>query len=201
MYTVFVNEKPLIFTHRPFQLDKGNKIIKFEKTDRFFETVLELLNQSIESGICIYHEDLDAVWKHFQNTFKTIEAAGGLVKNPSDQVLFIKRFGVWDLPKGKIEKGESREDAAIREVEEECHVFGLKVLNPLTTTYHIYYSKKQKPVLKIVYWYEMLCKNEHQHLTPQTEEGIEKVVWKNPDEIQQALKNTYQNIRLLFQKI
>ncbi len=200
MYTVFVNEKPLIFARQPFQPDKDNKIIKFEKTGLFFETVLDLLNQNSKSGICIYHEDLDIVWKHFKNTFKTIEAAGGLVKNPSDEVLFIKRFGVWDLPKGKIEKGESREKAALREVEEECHVFGLNILNPLTTTYHIYYNKKQKPILKIVYWYEILCKNEQHRLIPQTEEGIEEVVWKNSVEIQKALKNTYQNIRLLFQK-
>ncbi|MFV0531218.1 MAG: NUDIX hydrolase [Flavobacteriales bacterium] len=201
MYTVFINEKTLILTYHPFQFDKDTKIIAFKKTDFFFKSILDLLNQKKNYSICVYYNDLDFLWNNFQNTFKTIEAAGGVVKNRLGQILFIKRLGVWDLPKGKIEKNESCEEAAIREVEEECHIFGLKILKPLPTTYHIYYDKNQKPVLKIVYWYEMLCEEEYQHLIPQIEEDIEEVVWKDSAEIQSALKNTYQNIKLLFKEV
>ncbi|MFV0238394.1 MAG: NUDIX hydrolase [Flavobacteriales bacterium] len=155
------------------------------------------MTENIESSICVFHSDLDYLWNYFQKNHKIIKASGGLVKNHLNQVLFIKRLGLWDLPKGKIEKGEDKKKAAIREVEEECHVFGLEIVAPLLTTYHIYYTKKEA-VLKIVYWYEMLCKKENQNLIPQIEEGIEKVVWKSPIEIEQALKNTYQNIRLIF---
>ncbi len=198
MYTIFVNERPLVLTNQPLRLDKDTKIIKFEKIDSFFEQTLHLLNQNIESSICIYHIDLDFLWNYFQNHYKVIEAAGGLVKNHLNEVLFIKRFGLWDLPKGKIEKGENKKETALREVEEECNIFGLKIIKPLNTTYHIYYTKKGKAILKIVYWYEMVCKNEIYHLNPQIEEGIEEVVWKNTIEIEKALKNTYQNIKLLF---
>jgi hypothetical protein len=34
----------------------------------------------------------------------------------------------------------------------------------------------------------------------QLEEGIEKVAWLNPEQIKEALKNSYENIKLLFEE-
>ena len=70
-----------------------------------------------------------------------IIAAGGLVTNPQGQILWIFRRGFWDLPKGKVEKMESIEEAALREVEEECGIKQLVLDKLIDKTYHIYKIK------------------------------------------------------------
>ena len=53
-----------------------------------------------------------------------VKAAGGVVWRPAGDTVAIAiaprpRYDDWSLPKGKLDKGESWEDAALREVEEE----------------------------------------------------------------------------------
>ncbi len=79
------------------------------------------------------------MWKQFRQHFKIIEASGGIVKNEMGQILFIFRNGIWDLPKGKIEVGERKEEAGLREVEEECGFTSLTLGKFIGTTYHLYY--------------------------------------------------------------
>jgi 8-oxo-dGTP diphosphatase len=56
---------------------------------------------------------------------ETVRAAGGLVcrrdENGAAEILLVHRpaYDDWSFPKGKLERGESEEDAATREVEEE----------------------------------------------------------------------------------
>ena len=111
-------------------------------------------------------------------------------------MLFIYRFDKWDLPKGKLEKGESIQECAIREVEEECGITNLSIDKELETTYHIF-KRNEKMILKVTYWFLMRT-NYSGNLTPQEEEGIDQVVFKNAHETSKALQNTYQNIKLLF---
>ena len=47
------------------------------------------------------------VIKYLKNKFKIVKAAGGVLKNKENKILFIYRLGRWDLPKGKKDKGES----------------------------------------------------------------------------------------------
>ena len=126
---------------------------------------------------------------------KVIPAAGGLVLNPKTEILFIFRDGVWDLPKGWIEKGETIENAAIREVEEECGISNLQLIKPLVTTYHIYFYKGIK--LKQTYWF-LMSSNYQKELIPQTEEGITQVAFKNEAKTLAALTNSYANIQLVY---
>lgn len=52
--------------------------------------------------------------------------AGGVVLNAKGEMaLVLQRNGVWSLPKGKIEEGEAREDAARREIAEETGIVDL----------------------------------------------------------------------------
>jgi len=194
--TIFVNEKPIFISNLPFQADKGTKIIRFERGKIIFDEVLSILLEKKVSGVCLHYPEEKLLWKEFKNHFKIVRAAGGLVRNNQQQFLFIKRLGCWDLPKGKIEKKENRQQAALREIKEECNLSGLEVIAPLQITYHIYFN--EKPVLKVVYWYEMFCKDANQRLIPQVEEGIEAVVWKEVTDIKNILKNTYKNIALLL---
>jgi 8-oxo-dGTP pyrophosphatase MutT (NUDIX family) len=132
-----------------------------------------------------------------------IPASGGLVKNDSGLFLFIRRFGVWDLPKGKIEKKESPENAAIREVGEECGLSELKIIKQLDSTYHIYRSPYLKYpdnlVLKETKWFLMSYAGSEIPI-PEMEEDIEEVRWFSPTEFDQVLTNTYSSLRDLLAK-
>jgi len=135
-------------------------------------------------------------WKDFCSKFIMVEAAGGLVFNKDGYILMIFRNGKWDLPKGKLEIGESVEECAIREVEEECGISGLIIENKIKDTYHTYDLEGEK-ILKRTYWYKMNT-DFNGKLTPQIEEGITKVSWVGKDQISEKLKNSYGNISDIF---
>jgi len=106
-----------------------------------------------------------------------------------------KRHGVWDLPKGKIEIEESKEDAGLREVKEECGFTSLTINGFVGTTYHLY-EEKNYEVLKVSYWYDMY--SDERELTPQLEEGITELKWVGVSDLKIILENTYPNISLLL---
>ena len=159
-------------------------------------TLIEQIEQDSIKKVYLYDTNFDNLWQHFSGHFKCIEAGGGKVLNELGEVLFIYRNDTWDLPKGKIEKGESTEEAAIREVEEETGIENLTIEKPLDTTYHMY-KYKEKYVLKISYWFQMTSDFKGELLS-QLEEGITKVEWLSDVDTEAALKNTYENIKLLF---
>ncbi len=196
MYTIFYNEIPILLTD---SLDNLSEDSFFYRDDITIELVLEIAKSKKFNIIYIYHTNLKLLWKEFKWFFKIEKAAGGLVKNKKEETLFIYRFGKWDLPKGKIEKGESKREAAKREVEEECGVNKLKIDKKLQKTYHIF-QRKGREILKITHWYLMYT-NYFGALKPQLEEGITKVVFKNDREVKEALKYTYGNIKLLFENM
>jgi 8-oxo-dGTP pyrophosphatase MutT (NUDIX family) len=125
------------------------------------------------------------------------KAGGGLVYNANGDVLFIFRNGKWDLAKGGMEKNETIEQTAIREVEEETGVTGLVITEKLQKTYHIF-KRNGRYKLKITQWFEMQTKYEG-NPQGQAEEGIEKVEWVKPNNIPMLLENSYENIKLLFE--
>jgi 8-oxo-dGTP pyrophosphatase MutT (NUDIX family) len=195
MYKVFIKDKRIVFTNNQQCVDKLSGCLQFSffSTD-IVPTVLSLLENNDKLNEVIFSvENVDEVFNQFQTQFKLIEAAGGVVKNTQNEILFIYRLDKWDLPKGKIEKGEEIEEAAIREVEEECAVSNLTITKRLHDCYHIYYLK-DKPILKKTYWFEMFTDYKGK-LIPQQEEGIEKVEWLTDQQIEEiALKNTYASI-------
>ncbi len=124
--------------------------------------------------------------------FKIIDAAGGVVTNKEGKVLLIYRLKKWDLPKGKLDKGENFKMTAVREVEEETRV-KVKLKHRITTTWHTY-TIKDKPILKRTKWYAMACLDDA-GMTPQKAENIEKLAWMNDEEVATALKKSYRSIR------
>ena len=125
---------------------------------------------------------------------KSIEAGGGVVFRKfglETQVLLIYRNGVWDIPKGKREKKETREECARREVMEEVNADSLpKVIDPLKNTFHSY-IQKEKLYNKTTFWFSMFFEKD-QNFSPQTSEGIEKVEWAGLQEAKQ--KVGYKNL-------
>lgn len=193
MYTIFKNDVAIFVTdnlknaiHSDFYYWAE---IDFDATFRS----LELLGKT---ELFLYHPDLEIVWSQFQNNFKVIEAAGGVVQNSDKEILFIFRHEKWDLPKGKVEKNESIEIAALREVQEECGLQQVTINSFLEKTYHIY-TENNMEILKISNWF--LMHSNDKVLVPQQEEDISIVVWKNKKEVKTALQNTFPNIKLLME--
>ena len=127
-------------------------------------------------GVEISCQDPTREWNVFQQHFKNMSVAGGLVLNQKNELLVIYRLGKWDLPKGKLEEGEDIKSCALREVEEECHVFDLKIIKEMPSSYHCYMTRKGKWMLKRTHWF-LMESSEKSTLIPQKDEGIESVDW------------------------
>ena len=196
MYKVFFNHKPIFLT-TSLEINSDTTPllhIKFCSQDK----ILKAIKNKKTTAIYLYHRREEKLWEHFLKYFPKIEAAGGLVKHADGRILMIYRNDKWDLPKGKKEKKEVLIDAAVREVMEETAVADLIVTKPLPITYHIF-SRNGRYRLKKTYWY--LMKTTYAGpLSPQTDEGIEKAVWKNSKEIPSLLDNAYENIKIHFEQ-
>lgn len=127
-----------------------------------------------------------------------IFAAGGIVQNENGEILLQLRKGKWDLPKGKLDKGEAIEECAIREVEEETGLKNIELGELIGTTLH-HYTEKGVDIEKETYWYDMRVKGE-QTLVPQIEEDIHDLKWVKEQELAPYLQNTYDNIIDIVEK-
>jgi 8-oxo-dGTP pyrophosphatase MutT (NUDIX family) len=131
---------------------------------------------------------------------KQIIAAGGLVTNPSGEILWIFRRGFWDLPKGKLDEGETIQTCAVREVSEETGMQNIQLHEMLCFTNHTYFDTYlNEEVLKRTYWFHMSI-NELQTGIPQATEDIEKIEWYALNKARHCLDNTYPNILEVVEK-
>lgn len=196
MYKVFVNDKPLFLTNT-VEKETDFRMFLLESVD-IEQLIVNMFNNKVKKAF-LYHPDEKETLKKLKEKIPVAKAGGGLVYNKKGEVLFIFRNGKWDLPKGGIEKHEEIEDTAIREVEEETGVQDLVITQKLQKTYHVF-KRNGTYRLKITHWYEM--KTDYTGpLLGQIEEGIEKVAWLNPEQIKEALTNSYENIKLLFENV
>ena len=117
-YKIYFNEGALIITDSPNAL-KGIPNLYYIGDDDL-HTSFKILTSSESSGKAmtfgLIAYDPNETFKDFADNYTLIQAAGGLVFNKENQLLTIKRNGLWDLPKGKIEKHEDQRAAALREV-------------------------------------------------------------------------------------
>ena len=193
MYKVFINDNPLFFCENMAQLDGVENVnyFSFQSNSTFYDTVISLLSNK-NTICCVLAENLKNAFDSFFESYVKIEAAGGVVENSKQQLLFIYRNGIWDLPKGKIEFKENKRVAAVREVEEECGLVNPVITADALSTYHTYLNN-DKLILKKTYWFFMTY-NGGDTFTPQIEEGITKVKWMNFEEIINARKETFKSI-------
>lgn len=192
MYKVFIENRPIIFAQNDALL-KNTYCIASELIEKGEED-LALIVKSVpkKKNIIILSEQIEEEFARIFNEYDFIEAAGGIVKRKK-KYLFIKRNGFWDIPKGKLEKKESIEEGAIREIEEECGIIGPSIVNQIGITYHTY-RYEGKPTIKKTYWFAMEYEGPKQ-LKGQLEEGITKVEWLKFEELEKVKRKTFPSIK------
>jgi len=186
-YRTYINNVTLTVTDSlPKTLDKTQQL-KVEDFD--FLSFYKSLKKNNQKDFYLESSDPKAVFGLIKKKLTIIKAAGGLVANAKGEFLFIFRNKKWDLPKGKVEKGEKVKVTAVREVEEECGVKIEKREERLCKTYHIY-ELGNKIILKRTSWYKMTVKGSPK-LIPQIAEGITTASWVAREGVSAKLKNTY----------
>lgn len=194
MYKVFFNERSVLLTDdfiRNFQMRYG-LFYKYRNVEELKELLSMFWDIKTLDHLCLYHHDLDQLRERFKSCFQMVYAAGGLIKNKDGRYLVMKRRGKWDLPKGKVNRNETIEAAAVREVTEETGLFGIAVMAPMLSTYHTYYIESV-PVLKRTTWFEMLYMGDEEPI-PEMEEDITEINWLKKNELPSIANNTYMAI-------
>tara|TARA_B100002052_G_C15809921_1_gene565389 strand:+ start:540 stop:1226 length:687 start_codon:yes stop_codon:yes gene_type:complete len=174
----------LIYDALPDSIDSLLKIMTEKKLKKTYSVTFTLKNKK-------------EVIKYLKEKFKVIKAAGGIVQNNENKILFIYRLGKWDLPKGKKDKGEKIKDCAVREVEEETNT-KVKIIKRNCTTWHTY-TRYKKFILKKTVWYKMKCIDDSK-MKGQKKEKIEKVRWMENKIINEILMNSYKSLSYVVKK-
>ena len=199
MYKVFFNASCIKLCTEFENSPKDNKaqVIDLKDNNTTKEWILKLEKENNIQNLILLNRNISQLWADFRTQFTEIRAAGGIVTDQTGRILVIKRLGFWDLPKGKVERRESLEEAAIREVEEECGISGVKIKNQLESSFHLYRSPYLKStnniVLKETSWFEMVYEG-NEIPVPQKQENIEEVRWMKRDELDVFFSNTYPNL-------
>ncbi|MCS6930226.1 MAG: NUDIX domain-containing protein [Saprospiraceae bacterium] len=173
--------------------DKDVHVAPYLGKKKQIKQFLDWLDKSAPLRVlALYGENAEQLWADFSACFTLVEAAGGLVTNAKGQLLVLFRRGRWDLPKGKIDPGETPEQAALREVREETGLTHLELGPFVGYTWHIYRQGSER-FLKRTAWYRMHTSTTH--TTPQIEEDIEAIRWVNPEKWLEEEQNIYPNLR------
>jgi ADP-ribose pyrophosphatase YjhB (NUDIX family) len=193
MFKVFYNNKILLVSESAINDNSFTKINFLSETEIKNQLNIFLSNKDL-NNLNIYGKLYVEIPEFLTEYFRIIKASGGVVFNEVGDVLYIKRLGYYDFPKGKLEKNESPESGALREVCEECGIIAedLKIVNQITRVYHIY-SLKDCYVLKETTWFKMEFFGNYE-LVPQTEEDITEVGWMKKDNIMLFKSGTYPSL-------
>ncbi len=203
-YKIYVNGTPVFLTNSAgvsvlgVKQDKKSHVAPYLGKKKQIRQFIDLLEKNTEvEAVVLFHENVPQLWSDFQACFEPIEAAGGLVFNPSGQLLVFFRRGSWDLPKGKIDPGETPPEAAVREVQEETGIQNIELGPFVGHTLHTY-TMKGKRMLKTTWWYQM--RTTDTRLVPQTEEDISLIEWVEPRAWLAASPVLYGSIRDILHK-
>lgn len=202
MYKVFINNKAVSFCgkYKPILVNETSLIINFISEELMFADFRVFLNKpGLNEMFITCDVHVNKIFRLFTSHFILLKAAGGIVKNPDGDMLFIYRYDKWDLPKGKVEKKEKTAETALREVEEETGIKSLIITGKLPPVYHIY-NQNDREILKKTSWYEMETTDRAEPV-PQTTENISLVRWLKPAELDEVLNNTYDSLKGMIERL
>ena len=194
---IYFNDKPLFLTDamnadiEPYRHHDDAVFIDEFSHDSINSMIHEMRQEKVHAGIYL-HTNVEELRKAFWKKFMLVKAAGGLVLNEDGEILFIFRRGKWDLPKGKLDEGETLETCAVREVQEETGLKNVQMKKHLVTTYHTY-DESGHHILKETWWY-LLSASKKEALVPQTIEQITQIEWADPRNLEKYVSNTFPSI-------
>jgi ADP-ribose pyrophosphatase YjhB (NUDIX family) len=200
---IYFNDKPLFLCDEVDETinvyaHHDDAVFMDELSSPAIKSIIHQMQEpQVHAGI-FFHPDLQALKKQFWKKFEPVLAGGGLVKNEEGKILLLFRRGKWDLPKGKLDKGEKIEACALREVKEETGLQQVKLVSHCCNTYHTYHEGTHF-ILKETYWYNMLATGA-EALVPQAEEQIEQAIWAGEKEVAACLQNTYPSVAEVLAK-
>lgn len=199
-YTIFIGCRKVVITNRFLEhfADENGLFLKCKPESNFAKLLDFFEMMTSAKNLYLFSNNAEILFKQFSAIFHNIEAAGGLVENSNNEFLLIKRNGIWDLPKGKTEKGEKIETTAIREVSEECGIKLPVIESPIGSTLHIY-TRDGKQFLKRTHWYKMTYTG-NEKPTPQQLEDITEAKWISRENIESYMSNTYGSIKQVLLK-
>jgi 8-oxo-dGTP pyrophosphatase MutT (NUDIX family) len=189
---IFVDDYRIVFSTKPAN---NSQSIQLLSQSIHATEVLQRI-QDVQKDVHYLCSNIHESLALFLVDLEVQRAGGGLVKNEFGEYLVIFRRGRWDLPKGKLDLGETIEACALREVEEETGVTALTLGAYITETYHAYKHRNQW-IIKHTSWYHMTAKKIA--LIPQVEEDITLAEWRDPILLKDCLSNTYANIEIVLQ--
>jgi 8-oxo-dGTP pyrophosphatase MutT (NUDIX family) len=203
---IYFNDKPLFLTDEMTEEIQGyahhdDAILIDEFSHPAVNAMIhEMRREKVHAGIFI-HSDLATLKKAFWKKFNLVQAGGGLVNNGAQAWLFMLRRGKWDLPKGKLDAGETLEKCAVREVGEETGLGAVRLDAPLLITYHTY-DENGKHILKETHWYRMSVSGKQAAIPVpdqriakfQADEAITEIVWADKERVAALTKNTFPSI-------
>lgn len=198
MRKIFIMEKPVVL-YGPGE-DPGEQPGELTgvagAADAETAGLLDALKDPAVPGYLWRDQDPDALFNRITRHYECLQAAGGLVTNPEGDILLMFRHNKWDLPKGKMEPGESPEQTALRETTEETGLRNISIERKLTDTWHAY-DKYGKDQLKQTHWYKMRFTGA-ELTVPQIEEHIVDIQWIKPEHLSRYLPYAYPSLRAVF---
>lgn len=191
---IYINERPLVIANDKQHLSAAfvNAATLFSPSDGEVAQTVRLLENGELPMAVLRSPAPETVLEQVKSHFTEFVAAGGLITNATGEVLLMFRRGKWDMPKGKLDDGETLEECAVREVQEETGLQNIKLGHLITETWH-YYPLKDKKVLKHSYWYRMYFTGT-ELTVPQIEEDIMDIQWIRPENLAKYMQYSYQNI-------
>jgi 8-oxo-dGTP pyrophosphatase MutT (NUDIX family) len=203
MYKVYINDVP-VFLGTPESVGELGLLptkdvftAPYIGKKKQIRQYLDLLDKNKNvRAVALYGETAEQLWADFCACFTQLEAAGGYVTNAEGRLLVFYRRNSWDMPKGKIDPGETPEQAALREVQEETGLQQVTLGPFLAHTWHTY-TQKGVRILKRTWWYRMTTTDTE--VKPQTEEDIEEIQWVEPNAWLETKPVLYKSIREVIQ--
>jgi len=191
---IYFGKTPLLITDEMISSSEKKKIVLTGTS----ADALALISDHNSDAVMLKTTDVQTAFKDTFSDFQTVIAGGGIVKNDKGEILIIYRRKQWDLPKGHLDKNETIEECALREVREETGLNQLKIINADSVSYHVY-RQNGKNILKETHWF-LMHHSGNGVIKVQTDEDIEEAQWVDPKHFSNYYSDMFPLIRDILDK-